>query len=242
MVAVPKSITTDAAEEITIKISGLNVNTTYYYQIYAVADNIYYLGDIKSFSTLEVNQDNIRGTENGYEYVDLGLSVKWATCNVGASSPEEYGGYYAWGETEEKNVYDWSTYKYCDGTKETCYNIGDDIAGTDYDVAHVKWGGSWRMPTREQIIELDENCTVKRTSLNGVRGLLVTGPTEATIFLPYAGVRVDYSFKGKGDLGYCWSSTLGPNDWEAYDMNFSTSLAKLLSTRNRGYTVRPVCP
>ena len=88
--------------------------------------------------------------------INLGLpsGTLWACCNVGASMPEEYGGSYAWGETEEKSAYDWSTYIHYDISNYTCNDIGSDISGTDYDVAHVKWGGSWHMPSLEQIKEL----------------------------------------------------------------------------------------
>lgn len=93
--------------------------------------------------------------------IDLGLpsGTMWACCNMGAKSPTEYGGYYAWGETEEKSYYGWNTYAYCDGSQTTCHNIGSDIAGTQYDVAHVKWGSTWRMPAIEQFEELNTACT-----------------------------------------------------------------------------------
>ena len=88
--------------------------------------------------------------------INLGLGVKWACCNVGASDPWEYGGYYAWGETEEKSYYDYSTYIHSDGSWDTCHDLGSDIAGSQYDVASVKWGGAWRMPTYEQLTILYE--------------------------------------------------------------------------------------
>ena len=92
-------------------------------------------------------------TEEAGEAIDLGLpsGTKWASCNVGATKPEEYGGYYSWGETEEKETYDWSTYIHCDGSSSTCHDLGSDISGTEYDVAHVKWGGKWCMPTLDDI-------------------------------------------------------------------------------------------
>lgn len=118
--------------------------------------------------------------------VDLGLpsGTKWASCNVGASSPEEEGEKYAWGETGEKSVYDWSTYMHCNGSAETCLNVGSDISGTKYDVAHVKWGGNWRMPTKDEISELISHCKHFYTSLNGVYGLLFTGSNGNSIFFP----------------------------------------------------------
>jgi len=99
--------------------------------------------------------------DNHPHMIDLGLSsgTKWACCNVGANKPEGNGDYYAWGETQTKSKYNWSTYTHCDGSEENCHNIGSDIAGTRYDVAHVKWGGSWVMPSRDQIKELKDNCT-----------------------------------------------------------------------------------
>ena len=180
------------------------------------------------------------------EAIDLGLpsGTKWASWNVGATKPEEYGGYYAWGETEEKDYYDWSTYKYCDGTKETCHHIGDDIAGTEYDVAHVKWGGSWRMPTTAQQDELRENCTREWTQQNGVNGIRVTGPNGNSIFLPAAGYRW-YDYLGsEGEYGYYWSSSFYPDDeGNAGDLGFgSDNWSWDGSLRYDGQSVRAVCP
>ena len=141
---------------------------------------------------------------NGHEYVDLGLpsGIKWATCNVGASSPEDYGGYYAWGETEEKGYYDWDNYKWCNGSEntQTKYCTDSDYGTVDNktvldledDVAHVKWGGSWRMPTSSEIQELLDECIWEWTVLNGVDGCRVTGPNGNSIFLPVGGDRDHY--------------------------------------------------
>ena len=112
--------------------------------------------------------------------IDLGLSVKWASCNIGASSPERTGGYYACGETEVKSNYTWETYKYYANGKYT--SIGTSICGTQYDVAHVKWGGQWRMPTLAELKELVNECTWTWTTLNGVKGMKVTGPNGNSIF------------------------------------------------------------
>ena len=133
--------------------------------------------------------------------IDLGLpsGIKWASCNVGATEPWEYGGYYAWGETEEKSNYDTSTYKYCNGSyfSMTKYCTSSSFGTVDNkttlepgdDVAHVKWGGSWRMPTKAEQDELRNNCTWTWTTLNGVDGYRVTGPNGNSIFLPAAGFR-----------------------------------------------------
>ena len=121
----------------------------------------------------------IKDPYNGHEYVDLGLpsGLKWATCNVGASSPEDYGDYYAWGETETKSTYNWSTYKWCNGSSSTLTKYCTDSSrGTvddkttldlEDDVAHVKWGGDWRMPTRQNYSELIYNCIWEWTTQGG---------------------------------------------------------------------------
>ncbi|MBQ2195316.1 MAG: hypothetical protein II407_00065, partial [Prevotella sp.] len=120
--------------------------------------------------TYVINHILGKGEASTPEAVDLGLpsGTKWASFNVGATKPEEYGGYYAWGETEEKERYDWDTYIHCDGASNTCHDLGSDISGTQYDIAHVKWGGNWCMPTYEDFEELNDNCTSEWTTLNGV--------------------------------------------------------------------------
>ena len=126
-------------------------------------------GDNAKYPVSEIENIYFSGQEEYYEEVDLGLSVNWGTFNVGASRPEEYGSLYAWGETEPKGYYDWGTYKWCDGTSNimTKYNIwssfgtidNDTILDPEDDVAHVRWGGDWRMPTREELNELCVNCS-----------------------------------------------------------------------------------
>lgn len=175
--------------------------------------------------------------------IDLGLpsGTKWACCNVGASKPKDYGSYYAWGETEEKEYYDWSTYIHCDGTASTCHNIGSDIAGTQYDVAHVKWGGSWLMPNIAQVRELFENCSAKWTTENGVTGCWFTGKNGGQIFIPAAGYRAkDYL-----DSGYdvrCWTSSPDESTKHyAYDMDFrSANTGWGPSRKDYGKSVRPI--
>ena len=192
-------------------------------------------------------------TINGHEYVDLGLSVKWATCNVGANNPWEDGGYYAWGETKEKKNYSWSTYKWCNGSYDTqtkyctssSYGTVDNktVLDPQDDVAHVKWGSTWRMPTKAEQDELRNNCTWTWTTQNGVNGYKVTGPNGNSIFLPAAGYRYGTEADDRGIYGCCWSSSLisdgsglayglyflsGSHDWGDYD-------------RYGGRSVRPVC-
>ena len=178
--------------------------------------------------------------------IDLGLpsGTKWACCNVGASKPEEYGGYYAWGETVEKSTYDWSNYILCDGTESTSHYIGSDIAGTNYDVAHGKWGGSWKMPSYTQLIELIGKCSTSWTTLNGVNGYVITGPNGASIFLPASGY---YGFSDKffeGSVGLYWSSTYNSSNKDlARYLRFDSGRLTLdyYLSRNSGQPVRAVC-
>ncbi len=173
--------------------------------------------------------------------IDMGSAGKWACCNVGASAPWEYGGYYAWGETEEKDYYDWNTYTHCDGSYSTCHDLGSDIAGTEYDVAHVKWGGKWRMPSLDQI-KLLNNCSSEWTELNGVGGRIFTASNGNSIFLPAAGGRWDAYTDDVGSYGFYWSSTQDPDDsLNAYYLDFSSGYAYWSnSNRNGGLSVRPV--
>ncbi len=193
------------------------------------------------------------GSENGYEYVDLGLSVKWATCNVGATKPEEYGDYFAWGETEPKSTYDWSTYKYCNGSYNTLtkYNNSSSYGTVDNkttldlidDAARANWGGSWRMPTKAEQDELRNNCTWTWTTQNGVNGYKVTGTNGNSIFLPAAGDRYDRSLGDAGSIGYYWSSSLDTGSpYNAWSVDFySGYVGRYDYSRSYGFSVRPVC-
>jgi hypothetical protein len=199
-------------------------------------------------------------TENaGHEYVDLGLpsGLKWATCNVGATTPEDYGDYFAWGEVEPKATYYWSTYKYgtdFDQLTKYCnesHNGKDGFTDTktvldpEDDAAHVNWGGSWRMPTKAEQDELRNNCTWNWTTQNGVYGCKVTGPNGNSIFLPAAGVMIEGTFHAAGSNGGYWSSSLFTvsSDY-AYSVNFDYSLVEdwgYYADRCFGLAVRPVC-
>ena len=197
------------------------------------------------------------GSENGYEYVDLGLSVKWATCNVGASNPEEYGDYFAWGETEPKEVYEWSTYKWCNGSyitqtkycTDSYYGTVDNKTQLELsdDAARANWGGSWRMPTDAELTELHEQCTWTGTTQNGVYGYKVTskksGYTNKSIFLPAAGYRNGSSLLSVGSLGYYWSSSLYTyHPHNACELYFhSDYMCRRDDYRYYGFSVRPVC-
>ena len=192
---------------------------------------------------------------NGHEYVDLGLpsGTLWATCNIGANSPEEYGDYFAWGETEPKSEYSWSTYLWSYGSSNTLtkYCPNSDLGYDGYtdaftqlqpedDAATANWGKNWQMPTVAQQDELREHCTYEWTQLNGVNGTLVKGPNGNTIFLPAAGYRYDSSFYDEGSTyGDYWSCSYESRS--AYSLYFySGYLEQGIDGRQYGHTVRPV--
>lgn len=188
-------------------------------------------------------QPDVCPDSNHPHAIDLGIGVKWSCCNVGASSPEQYGGYYAWGETSEKSNYNWSTYIHCNGSYDTCHNLGSDIGGTSYDVAHVKWGGSWRMPSLEHIKALINNCSSEWTSMNGVYGRKFIGANGNCIFLPAAGYRWDDNLYYVGTYGGYWSSTQNPDySSNAYGLYFNSGYTywNYSYSRYYGFSVRPV--
>ena len=172
----------------------------------------------------------------GIEAVDLGLSVKWASCNVGAERPEEYGDYFAWGEVSPKDSY----------YEDNCSTYGvamSDISGNpQYDAATANWGGAWRMPTKSEQQELLNNCTWEWTSLNGVNGQRVTGSNGNSIFLPAAGYRDGTSSYDVGSCGDYWSSTpYEGNDGSAYGLYFDSDYYDWYwVSRDGGQSVRPV--
>ena len=187
------------------------------------------------------------GKHEGHGYVDLGLSVKWATCNVGASSPEEYGDYFAWGETETKSEYtkgNCATYELSKSELQSQgYIDGEGNLNPQYDAATANWGGDWRMPTYSEQAELLNNCTWTWTTQNGVNGYNVKGPNGNSIFLPAAGDRIGSSLEYAGSYGVYWSSTPFEVSYVsfAYDLDFySDYQRKLYASRYGGQSVRPV--
>ena len=189
---------------------------------------------------------------NGHEYVDLGLSVKWAAMNVGANKVSEYGGHYAWGETGNKDDYTWSTYKHGtsadDLSKYSYTDHGIALQAAD-DAAHMNWGGAWRMPTGTEWEELCSkcNCTWEWTSAEETPGYRVTskkaGYTDKSIFLPAAGYYRGCSVEGAGSSGYYWSSTRNkPFADRALCLYFIPTFIGIGNNgfRNGGFTVRPV--
>ena len=189
------------------------------------------------------------GVSNGMEYVDLGLSVKWATCNIGASKPEEYGNYYAWGETATKTEYDWSTYKYGSSTKLTKYckdsqwGIVDNKTTLEKsdDVAYTTLGGKWRMPTDAEWTELRTKCNWTWVTYSGVKGYKVEAANGNSIFLPAAGYRWTSYRNHAGSDGIYWSSSLDHYSNYAMIVNFrSYYVVRECNVRAVGYSVRPV--
>ena len=174
------------------------------------------------------------GMLNGHEWVDLGLSVLWATCNVGASSPSDYGNYYAWGETKTKSSYTE------DNSRTYKVEMGDISGNPSYDAATANWGGGWRMPTNGDLEELVDMCDWVWTSQGGRSGYKVTGPTGNSIFLPDAGLRYGTSFNRLGS--YYWSSTPdGGNTQYACSLYIFNDLYGVdWYSRGYGRSVRPV--
>lgn len=176
------------------------------------------------------------------EAIDLGLpsGIKWANFNVGATKPEEYGGYYAWGETEEKSSYHQSNYLYY---KNGSYiGIGYNISATQYDVAHIKLGGTWRMPTRNELSELLNECTWVWTTLNSVNGYLVTGSNGNSIFLPATGFyNGDEVVSTTTSACYRSSTLLKITSFEPNSLFFNSKNFEWDWNNYYGYSVRPVC-
>ncbi|MBO7113646.1 MAG: hypothetical protein J6V95_00560 [Bacteroidaceae bacterium] len=230
------------------------------------------IDDGREQTVLDLDVRKVRrgdGRIRRHRYVDMGLSVKWATCNVGADKPEDLGNYYAWGETETKSEYLLSNYRFSkwfisDETNDStmlltkyCNNAGYGYDGLvdnktvldpEDDVAHVKWGGDWRIPTIEEWNELKENCTWTWGNMNGVYGFYVTsnmpGYTDHTIFLPAAGLSA-HTVTGVGSYIDYVLSSLNPysDQFECYSASFTKArfVPHGYVFRYLGLSVRPVC-
>ena len=233
--SINNSKTTDGSGvgRFTSNITGLTENTTYYVRAYATNAVGTAYGEEKSFTTSPST-----GGINGHNWVDLGLpsGLKWATCNVGATTPEGYGNYYAWGETTTKTEY----------TEQNSVTYGQqmsDISGNSaYDAARANWGGTWRMPTKAEMEELVNNCTWQWTTQNGVNGYRVTGTNGNSIFLPAAGRCRGTSHYLVGEDGYYWSSTPDESNGSRtyYLQIYSGGHGVYWYSRYFGFTVRPV--
>ncbi len=212
-----------------------------------------------SFTACEKNEPSdgtTTGTHAGHEYVDLGLpsGTLWATCNIGAKSPEECGGYFAWAETKSKEYF-WGSYiyyddnnkftKYCTRSHEGIVDNKIILEPID-DAAHVNWGGDWRMPTYAELNELCTECTWTWATINGMNGCTVTSKkdTNISIFLPATGAYSDQpELQGVGEFGGYWSSSLHETEPDrAYDIFFYSETHDMsYSFRTYGQCVRPVC-
>ena len=232
-------------------MSGLSANSTYHVRAYATNEAGTAYGEDKEFTTLE------GGGFGGHEYVDLGLpsGLLWATCNVGANSPEEYGDYFAWGETRSKNSYNWNTYQHCNGNWNTltkyCNNAEYGYNGfsdnltvllSEDDAATASWGADWRTPSKEEWQELLNNTTQIWTTQNGVDGCLLTASCGNSLFLPVAGYRNESGLYYAGSVGYYWSSSLytapPSGAWHLYfDLD---NCFVYYYNRYNGLSVRPV--
>ena len=205
-------------------------------------------------------EDNNGDGDVDHDYVDLGLpsGTLWATCNVGASTPEGYGDYFAWGETQPKTTYNWSSYQYANGTSwedpqltkyctrsEYGYNGFTDsltILLPEDDAATANWGDGWRMPTKEEWQELCQNTTCINMTQNGVKGRLFTAPNGNSLFLPAAGYRWDNELEDVGSCGLYWSSSLYTDyPIDAWYLRFNLGGHDLgFSRRFNGRSVRAV--
>lgn len=238
-------------------VTGLLPNTQYHVRAYVSNGSDVFYGDDKSFVTKKSGS----GVVNGHEYVNLGLpsGTLWATCNIGANSPEEFGNYYAWAEVETSSSYDWNYYLYCRKGKENnltkyCndsnygyYGFTDTLTvlePTD-DAASVNWGGGWRMPSNAQWEELFQNTTNSITNQGGINGWLFSSSNGNNLFLPAAGALTGNgnSFESN-QFGYYWSNMLSTSEpSSAFQKYFRVGGVHGLSGMARciGLPVRPVC-
>lgn len=247
----------------TCKITGLLPNTHYQLRAYVLDDDGVTYGYSVGFKTLADNGNgggngSGNGTYNGHAYVDLGLpsGTLWATCNVGATTPEGYGDYFAWGETQPKAIYNWNTYKYCNGSSDqlTKYCNNSDYGYNGFtdnltalqpsdDAATVNWGSGWRMPTYDQWSELYDNTTNTWTTQNGVNGWLFTSNNSNSLFLPAAGYRGYDELIYVGSDCIYWVNKLGDIVGPSYAWHFhfdSDGCHVGYSQRRNGPSVRAV--
>lgn len=241
----------------TLSFTGLLEGTTYYYAAFTNDGENYKLSQIKNFTTKDMGISRSGA-------VDLGLSVKWAAYNVGASSPEEYGGYYSWGEIEEsKDNREWVGYKWCNSSWgviiKYCTKSNSRYGTIDYkttleledDIAHVDWGNNWRIPTKKEYNELIDNCIWSWTTIylnesktDSINGYKITGVNGNSIFLPAAGYYGEHGLKNRNKAGYYWSATLFDfvECYSAY-YHYSNKDQSSLKYGNRYYgtPIRPVC-
>ena len=237
-----QSITSNIYTETTFNISatmnGLLPETTYYYILEASVGGINASGNVMSFTTGKAP------VPEATDLVDLGLSVKWRAWNLGATKPEEFGDFYAWGEVDTKEKYQADTYKWSDATfeKMTKYNATDGLTKLSAadDAAAVKLGGKYRMPTAEEFKELRDKCTWEYGTLNDVAGYKVSATNGNSIFLPLCGMRYEDNRLHK-DYGLYWSSTLNAEKAHGTALSLKNGEVKEYDIqRFVGFSIRPV--
>ena len=193
------------------------------------------------YSIDEVDSVTFVASGETHDMVDLGLSVFWATCNLGAAAPEATGYFYAWGEVRPKRTYTEANHTHY--SNDQYEYIGVNICGTKYDAARKTWGGQWRLPTRGELRELRERCMWTQETLNGVSGYRVTATNGNSIFLPAAGYKTDDTVQEAGTGGFYWSGSLDTSMTSAaYNINFRGYDAEWSASRSYGFSVRPVIP
>ena len=269
MVGVAQSLTANEFTKENYWFAGWNTTADGSGIAYANTEEITITENVTLYAQWKVSY----GEAAGYVWVDLGLpsGTLWATCNVGASVPEEYGNYYAWGETLTKSNYTWYDYKYCynglyyESSLTKYCNIADfgyqgftdnlGILQPEDDAATANWGADWRMPTWAEMNELVNNCSSEWTVQNGVNGKLFTGPSGNTVFFPAAGEYSEYAngrLVNVGDFGFYWTNTLAtvPSlaaPHRSCALYFQSSFIYELDVhvgfdeRCNGLSVRPVC-
>ena len=224
-------------------LEELEQGTVYYARAYAINEKGTSYGQQVMFTTKNLSTSANSGTNGGHAYVDLGLSVKWATCNMGSSVAEGLGNQYAWGETVSKTTFSWTNYKYCKGsaTSMTKYNtnssngVVDNLINLELtdDAAYVNWGSNWRTPTIAEWQELEEQCDWEWTTLNGVEGWKVTSSSNGnSIFLPSSSEYMSsslYTFASDAPSAYSFTAT---QYW----------IGRQYGSRLYGRYIRPVYP
>lgn len=239
------------------RILSLNAQNTMKIHMIDGSVIFYNINEVDSISWNDNDDNSDSSTEEVYEFVDLGLSVNWATCNIGASTPENYGQYFSWGETKAKNRYDKDNYLHYnpgytvidkDGFEvyypERWSNLGNEIHASSYDAAYVKWGEEWRMPTHEEFQELIEYCTWEWKQKFGVDGYKITGTNGNWIFLPAAGCITSSNIVNQhSESLHYWTSTSERNNEHCSYQFYGSSNNNLnvVSTKcHYGLTIRPV--
>lgn len=193
------------------------------------------------------NYDFSNGFHNGHRYTDLGLTdengnkILWATCNIGADNPQDYGEYFAWGETQSKGTFSWRNYKHSDNIgNPTKYNNKDNkaILDTEDDAAYTNWGGAWRLPTMKEIQSL-LNCNWDKVTLKGVDGYMITGSNGQAIFIPFAGHISSSGKRDEGSMCKLWINELSKTDNSKASLIYNANIEDYL--RYLGLPIRPVC-